>query len=248
MKRILAALCCTLCLASSHSQSNSGTPQAKNRAEANGSRVELAAQYFQAGKPEIAIEEIQKVLAEDPRHSGANNLLGLIRLREGNAAESETAFRISLGADPGNAGAHNNYGMLLCQTGRHDAGMEEFGKALQRPSSIQVAQTLLNGGICLTQKGDAAGAEKFFLKALEAEPFMPSALYQLAKVYHQTNREPQAESRLAALHRQIEPTPASAFLAYQVARAQNKPEANKLAQTLRARFPDSVEAQQLSRN
>lgn len=248
MKTILAALCCTFCLASAYSQSGTGTPQAKNRIEANGSRIELAAQYFQAGKTEIALEEIQKVLAEDPRHSGANSLLGLIRLREGNAAESENAFRLALTSDPGNAGAHNNYGMLLCQTGRHDAGMDEFGKALQKPGSIQVAQTLLNGGICMTQKGDPLAAEKFFLKALEAEPFMPSALYQLAKVYHQTNRDPQAESRLAALHRQIEPTAASILLAYEVARGQNKSEANKLAKTLKALFPDSSEAQQLTRN
>lgn len=208
--------------------------------------VELAASYYQAGRFEIAQEELGRILAKDPQNSAANDLLGLLYQKNGNVAQAESSFRTAIASNPANSSAQTNYGTLLCRSGRYDAGMEAYGKALQMPTHIQVSQTLVNGGICLTQKGDMPGAEKFFVKALEQEPFMPSALFQLAKVYYSTHRFEQADSRLAALHKQSEPNAASTLLMYQLAMAEGKQDqARVLAQKLQTRFADSPEAQQI---
>lgn len=252
MKKHYLAAAAALGLALGAHAQNSSTGAAATataRAESASARVELAVQYFQAGRVDVAQEELQKVLSNDPKNSMANDLLGVIRQREGNTPQAEAAFRTAIASDAGNASAHNNYGLLLCTTGRHDAGLESFGRALQSPTGIQVSQTLVNGGVCLAQKGDQAGAEKFFVKALEVEPFMPSALFQLAKVYLATNRPSQAESRLTALHRQAEPNSASTYLMYQVALALNKPaQVQNIARVLQTRFADSAETQRLPRN
>lgn len=221
----------------------------KAREDSAAAHVELAASYFQAGRLDVAQEELQKVLAQDPRNSMANDLLGVIHLKNGSMGLAEQAFRSALATDPGNGSAQNNYGMLLCQTNRAEAGMEAFGRALQSPKGLNIAQTLVNGGICLSRKNDHLGAEKFFLKALEQEPFMPSALFQLAKVYYATQRYPQAASRLAALHKQVAPNAASTFLMYELALAENKPtQAQSLSRLLQTQFPDSPEAQRTVKN
>lgn len=211
--------------------------------------VDLAASYFQAGKADIAAEELEKVLGKNPKQTQANDLMGLIQMRSGNTKQAESYFKTAIAGDAFNGSAYNNYGLLLCQSGRFDEGMEAFGKALQYPKSIRVAQTLVNGGSCLSQKGDPGGSEKFLLKALEQEPFMPAALYQLAKVYYSTNRYEQAESRLKALHKQVQANAASTFLMYQIAVAQGRSsEAKNLFNVLKTRFTDSAETQRIKSN
>jgi type IV pilus assembly protein PilF len=166
-----------------------------------------------------------------------------MKMKNGNFLDAESHFKIAIASNPTNGSAHSNYGTLLCQQSRYDAGMESFGKALQYPKFTKVAQTLVNGGICLLQKGDNLAAEKFLLKALEQEPFMPAALYQLSKVYFLTNRLDQAESRLNALHKQVQANAASTFLLYQIAIAKgNAQQAQNYAKTILTRFPASQEA------
>lgn len=221
----------------------------KARDDSATAHIELAVSYFQAGRPQIAQEELQKVLTIDPKNSMANDLLGLIYMRAGNVTQAEAAFQIAVASDPSNGSAQSNYGMLLCKTGRYDAGLLAFGRALQSPKQLEISQTLVNGGVCLSQKGDTRGAESFFLKALEQEPFMPAALYQLAKVYYATQRFPEAESRLAALHKQVDPNASSTYLMYQLAVSQNKTaQAQSHSRALLTRFPDSPEAQLIRKN
>lgn len=222
-------------------------PPAKDDSAA--AHVELAANYYQAGRLEVAAEELQKVLDKEPRNAQANNMMGLVYMKLGNLAQAESYLKTSLAADPASGNTLNNMGMLLCQTRRHDAGMESLGRALSSPRYTQISQTLVNGGICLQQKGDLVAAEKFLLKALEHEAFMPAALFQLAKVYYATQRYPQAESRLAALHKQLQPNAASTYLQYQLALAQGKPaESARLAALLQSRFPESAESQNIKLN
>lgn len=232
--------------ASAIAQNQTPTQLAQQKEDSALAHVELAASYYQAGRVEIAQEELTRILSKDPQNSAANDLQGLLYQKTGNLSQAENSFRTAITTNPANSSAQTNYGTLLCQSGRYDAGMEAYGKALQTPTHIQVSHTLVNGGICLTQKGDYSGSEKFLLKALEQEPFMPAALYQLARVYYATQRFDQADSRLTALHKQVEPNAASMLLMYQLAVGEGKQDqARVLAQKIQTRFADSPEAQQI---
>lgn len=208
--------------------------------------VELAASYLQAGRNSIALEEAQRALQLDPKYSPARDLMGIISMQEGQLDKAEEHFKAAIELDADNGDAHNNYGLLLCRSQRVEQAMEQFGQALTISRYPRVAQTLVNGGICLRQKGDLSAAEKYFVKALETEPFMPSALYQLSLTYFQEGKLLEAASRLDALHRQMAPRSDTLFLQIQIERSLGRTDAaRKHARDLQLQFPQSSEARQL---
>ena len=211
--------------------------------------MELASSYFQAGRTDVALDEIQKILNTDPNNSMANELLGLIYMKRGQLAEAEVKLKLATISDTTNSSAFSNYGMLLCKMSKYDEGMTAFGKSLLSSRNSRPSTTLVNASICLQQKGDQTGAEKFLLKALEQEPFMPAALYQLSRVYFATQKYDLAESRLIALHKQTEPNASSLYLSYLINSAQGKTSQAKTIETLlKTRFSDSPEVQLLKAN
>lgn len=216
---------------------------AANSAKAH---LDLAVSYFQSGQFETAQSEAQRALKDEPKNSQALMLMGLIHMQMKELPRAEEMLRAAIAADANNGDAYNNYGLLLCQTNRIDASIEQFGRAMSSPRYSKVSQTLVNAGICLTQKNDYAAAEKYFLKALEQDPFMPSALYQLSRAYLKGNRVDLAENRLEALHRQITPNSASLYLESQIARAKgDSAKAQRLAERVNKQFPNSPEARRV---
>lgn len=210
--------------------------------------VELGVSYFQAGRFDVAQEEALAALKERPSDSDALTLLGSVHWALKEAAPAEAAFRKAISSNSSNANAQNNLGLILCQTGRIDEGIENFGLALATPRypKEQMLNTLINSGICLSSKPDYPAAERYFLKALEQEPFHPPALFQLANLYYKTNRYPAASSRLEALHKLTRPTAATLLLQAKVAQAQGNTElARDSAQKILLQFPDSPEAKTL---
>lgn len=218
------------------------TPAA-NAGNSAKAHLDLAVSYFQSGQFETAQSEAQRALQMEPKNSQALMLMGLVHMQMKELPRAEEMLRAAIAADASNGDAHNNYGLLLCQTNRIDASLEQFGRALSAPRYTKISQTLVNAGICLTQKNDFAAAEKYFIKALEQDPFMPSALYQLSRVYLKSNRAELAQNRLEALHRQITPNSASLFLESQIARAKGDTAlAQRISERLTQQFPASMEA------
>lgn len=209
--------------------------------------IELGISYFEAGKYEIAMEEANKALAKEPQNADAHNLLGSVYLRLNDNANAEEEFKKALQIAPQNADALNNMGLVLCKTNRVDASLEFFGKALSTPRYPRAAQTLVNAGVCINKKQDYAASEKYFVKALEQEPFMPIALYQLALSYFKTGRSDMAESRIDALHKQISPNAASLYLLASIEQARgNNSKADQYRQRIASQFPQSNEARRIA--
>lgn len=152
------------------------------RAELVNIRTQLGAGYLQRNQVDIAYQELERALAIDANDSQANNIMGLLQARLKNYELAEKHFRKALSAQPDNADAHNNYGVFLCDQGKLDEAEQQFNRALANPLYKTPELANINAGLCLMKRPAPARAAKYFKQALEINPKLGSALYNMAKI------------------------------------------------------------------
>jgi len=96
-------------------------------------RLELAQALYAQARHDDAAEQLRRVLAAEPGHAAALNLLGLIVAREtGDLAEGEALVRAALRAAPEWNAASSNLGWILAEQGRLAEALELFSVVLER--------------------------------------------------------------------------------------------------------------------
>lgn len=219
--------------------------QSKNVSTAQ-ANIELGASYFQAGRLDVALEEAQKALQKDSNSSDAYNLIGSIYLQSKDFDKAQQALNKALQLAPQNADAHNNFGLLLCEQSKTQEALLAFGKALAVPNYQKSAQTLINAGICLQKTNDYQAAEKYLVKALEIQPFLPLALYHLSISYMKDGKLDLAQSRIEAIHKQMAPNASTLAVLGTISQLRgNTPQAQQFFERIVRLFPQSPEAQKI---
>ncbi len=215
------------------------------RAELLRIRTELGAGYLQRNQLDIAYQELEQALAINPDDSQANNIMGLLQARLKNYDKAEKYFRKSLSAQPDNSDAQNNYGVFLCEQGKLDEAEERFKKALSNPLYKTPELANLNAGLCLMKKPAPARAVKYFRDALDINPKLPAALYQMAKISLDSGQTLSARGYMQRYFEVAKDSPESLLLAANIERALgNKDMQAHYALRLTAKYPDSLEAKQ----
>ena len=82
----------------------------------------------------------QDTIAKNPSAWAAQNNLGLILARRGEAAQAEARYREALRLDPGFIEAHNNLGSLLSRQGRNEEAAAQFAEAVRLKPDYPVAR------------------------------------------------------------------------------------------------------------
>jgi type IV pilus assembly protein PilF len=216
--------------------------EARNRARIH---TELAAGYFELGNIGVALQEVNDALRADPSYGPAYNVSGLVHaaLKEDRVAEQQ--FERALSINPLDSDANNNYGLYLCQRNRAEEGIRYFLAALRNPLYQTPERSYVNAGLCSRKRGDLAGAQEFFEKALKVRPNQPQAIYQLADVLYARGDYAQARSYVTRLNRAT-PSAESLWLALRLERKLGDATAEaSYATQLRRSFPDSREARAL---
>ncbi len=209
--------------------------------------VMLGASYLQRGQLEIAKQELEKALYEDPNNSQANNIMAVLQWRLLKFGEAERLFRKALDVDENNSSAQHNYGAFLCDRGKLDEGIRHFDAAAKNPLYPYTAEVNLNAGICLMRKPAPAAAEKYFREALKINPNLSGALYQMAKLGLDSGQHLSARGYIERYFQSAEDSPEALLLAVKIEHAlRNKNAEASYALRLRNKFPDSPEAVQLS--
>lgn len=215
------------------------------RAELVKIRTQLGAGYLQRNQVDIAYQELEKALAIDSNDSQANNIMGLLQARLKNFELAEKHFRKSLSAQPDNADAHNNYGVFLCDQGRLDEAEQQFGLALDNPLYRTPELANLNAGLCLMKRPEPARAIKYFKKALEVNPKLGPALYQMAKIGFDSGQTLSARGYMQRYFEIAPDSPESLLLAANIERALGNREMQAhYGLRLTAKYPGSPEAKQ----
>jgi len=208
--------------------------------------TELASGYYELGNLGVALEEVSEALRADSTYGPAYNVSALIHaeLKEDRLAEQQ--FERALRLNPVDSDANNNYGSFLCQRKREEEGIRHFLAALRNPLYQTPDRSYVNAGLCSRRRGDLAGAEDYFQKALKVRPNQPQALYQLADMFYARGEYGPARQYSLRVN-QMGPSPEALWLALRVERklGDRNAEASYAAQLKRS-FPESREARALA--
>jgi Flp pilus assembly protein TadD len=96
---------------------------------------------FMRGKPEEALVEAQRVIAIDPGHARAQNLLGAACATLGRRDCAEAAFQASIRANPRDASTYVNLGMFRLQSGNPHGAADAFAEALALSPALEAARS-----------------------------------------------------------------------------------------------------------
>lgn len=147
-------------------------------------RLELAINYYQDRKYEIALDEIKQAIAAAPDFADAYSVRALIYTAMGENALADENYRHALRLAPRNPDLANNYGLFLCEAGgKPDEAMKYFESALASRAYASPAKALTNAGNCSLKLKHIDAAERYLLEALRYEPELPAIQAGLARVY-----------------------------------------------------------------
>jgi type IV pilus assembly protein PilF len=207
-------------------------------------RLQLAANYYASGQVEIAIETARRAIDLDPQSVGAHALLGLMLMDVGQVVQAEASFQKALALEPNNPDLDNNYGWFLCQTGHERDSIAYFERALADRLYSSPARALQNAGMCLLRIHDDAGAERYLLRALQADATSPVAKFQLAQMYLHQRRFDRCDFYFDLLVRSVDPNAETLWLGARIAHAKNDETTERsFNEQLQTRFPDAPQTE-----
>jgi type IV pilus assembly protein PilF len=218
----------------------SDEPEGRRRARI---RLELAANYFQQGQTNVALDELKQALAADPTYADAYNLRGLVYMRLNDNVLAEDSFRRGMALNPRDGDVLHNYGWLLCQQSRYGESIALFARAIATPAYVGQAKTLMTQGICQVRAGQAAEGERSLLRSYEMDAGNPVTGYQLANVLFQRGDYTRAQFYIRRLNNGNLANAETLWLGIRVERSLGNREAMmQLADQLKKRYAASREA------
>jgi type IV pilus assembly protein PilF len=205
-------------------------------------RLELATGYFSNGQTTVALDELKQAIATDPTYFDAYNLRGLVYQRLNNPQLAEESYRKALALNPTAAGVQHNYGVLLCQLGRANEGLQLFKAAITNVNYLDKAKTHMAQAGCELSVGRRDAAEASYLRSYELDAGNPITAYNLSKLLYERGELLKAQFYIRRLNNSAMANSESLWLGIKVEQKLGNPEAvGQLASQLRKRFPQSKE-------
>lgn len=177
--RCLAFCCLALGAAACVSTTTGREPTEPDLSEAARLNTQLGADYLRTGKPEQALEKLQKAVQQDPDYAPARSTLALVYAARGDTVSADEQFRKAVALQPNNPQTLNNYGVFLCGAGRRDEAVGNFLRAAKSPDFQSPAAAWTNAGVCV-REDHPDDAERYLREALRISPNYPEALAHLA--------------------------------------------------------------------
>ena len=206
-------------------------------------RLELAANYFQQGQTNVALDELKQALVADPTFADAHNLRGVVYMRLNDNVLAEDSFRRAMTLNPRDGDVLHNYGWLLCQQNRYGESTAMFARAIALPSYSAQTKTLMTLGLCQIRAGQITEGERSLLQSYELDAGNPVTGYNLADVLFKRGNLAQAQFYLRRLNNSNLANAETLWLGIKVERGLSNREAmSQLGDQLRKRFAQSREA------
>lgn len=205
--------------------------------------AQLGAQYLRNDRLQLAKRKLDKALKQDPENADAHAMYALLNMRLGQPDQAEEHFETALDLRPGDPQILNNYGTFLCDRGDYEAGIDRFLRAAENPLYQTPAYAYANAGRCARQAGNADVAREHLRHALELDPRMATALYDLALLELERGRPSRARQYVERYHKVATAAPESLWLGVRVERALgNEAAASEYGKRLLRNHPDSKQA------
>lgn len=204
--------------------------------------TDLGFEYYAQKQFGTALQEAKVALSNDSSYVPAHNLRALVAMALADYKIADESFQRALQLAPNDPEIANNYGWFLCQTKHEDASFAYFNRALENPLYPTPVVALSNAGECAMKRSDYAASEGYLQRAVVREPDNSRVLFLMASLKYRQQQFSEADTYIQQLHRVVEPTAESLWLALRVARQINdRTDEARYLSLLRKNFPDSDE-------
>ncbi|MGD0390512.1 MAG: tetratricopeptide repeat-containing glycosyltransferase family protein [Tepidisphaeraceae bacterium] len=164
--------------------------------------IDLALQHHQAGRLQEAEPLYRQVLAQQPNHADALNLLGMLAGQTGRLDAALNLIRRAIAICSTNVAYYNNLGNALIDAGQLDEAIATYRQAIA--FSPQYAQTHYNLGVALERKGQLDEAVAAYRQAIRLKPDFVEAHNNLGNALIEIG---QLDEAIAACRRAIALSP-----------------------------------------
>jgi tetratricopeptide (TPR) repeat protein len=139
--------------------------------------IQVAARHHQAGRPDEAEKLCREVLAREPGHAAALNLLGILAAQAGHLDAAVDLVSQVVQRRPDFAEAWGNLGCILVNLGRRDEALAAYRRLAQlRPADATPHYAL---GLLLRELGRPEEAIAAFARATQLKPDFAEAHFKL---------------------------------------------------------------------
>lgn len=247
---VSAALAGCVSQTSIHTQTPDDKPAKSDATQRAQAHTGLSGAYYQRGQMAVALDEARMALKERGDYVPAFNMLALIYMELRDDAQATASFEQALRLSPDDSDVFNNYGWFLCQRGEPAKAMDYFKSALKNPLYTTPERAHLNAGICARKLGNEAEAERNLRLALQIQPLLGQALYEMADISYKRVQLKDAVSFLTRYNRATpNPTVEALLLGVRVSRALgDKSSEDSYVQQLKRRFPEAPETRLATEN
>jgi predicted TPR repeat methyltransferase len=146
------------------------------------------------GHPVEARTLCQRVLAVQPNHPEALNLLGVLLQQQGQGVQAEQSIRRAIRSAPGYAAAYVNLANLLIVRKRHEEAIAAFQQAIQiRPDEVDACVKL---GALLGELGRVPEAVDAYRRASARRPADAGIHYRLGVLLAELGQDEEAITAL----------------------------------------------------
>lgn len=149
-------------------------PSADRKKEAD-ARMRMGVTYLDQRNLPMAMQELAKASELDPENAEVDMALGLVYQARGDMSKAEENLRRAIDKKPDYADARNNLGIILAGRKAWDEAIREFEAAGANVMYTTPERAYFNVGEAYRVKGDPAGAEGAYRRALRAnEQYAPA--------------------------------------------------------------------------
>jgi len=150
--------------------------------------------YIEEKKYDLALQEMRRAVAADPKNPVGHMLLGVAQYWNGQVDESIGSYNTALGLDPASGQAFLLLGISYAWKG----DVVESERAFRRATELEPgrADAQMNLGSILEARGDVPAALVQFRKAVDLDKKNPLYRFQLGQLYRKLGRDADAAEQL----------------------------------------------------
>jgi type IV pilus assembly protein PilF len=208
--------------------------------------VEMGMAYMRDGQSGVALKKLKKAIEVDDDYPQAHNVIAILYERLGNDVLAGFHYEQAVKLDSKDPYIRNARGSYYCKSGRLEDAELDYQKALANPLYPTPWVALTNAGLCRERAEDKGKAENYYRRALTANPRYPTALFQMAELSLEQNKDLSARAYLERYHGVSRPSAASLWLGIQIEKKlKDMAKADEYRGMLFQDFPDAPEIQLL---
>ncbi len=210
--------------------------------------LRAAEEMLRQGNPELALRRVQQALKHDPTNPRAYMEAGRIYAANDQPGLARKYYAKALELAPDDPAVINDYARFLCQHGETTEGERLFLTLGEAADPRLRAVAFANAGLCVSRIPDTERAAQYFRAAVEADPGLATAYYQLARIYFDKGRYPQAERAIRKYFAYAKPAPKALLLGMRIAEKTGDDEAfQRYGEQMLEDFPGTTQGREAAR-